>query len=167
MTSSSGHLTQEDIDEQVRLEKERKSWELLKGIDYEEENKAIWPSNGSVRAPFGEWRWYPKRGKWAQHQGTDLRNRMNAPVFASRHGRVVDVRYEEGYGNYVIIQYRDGTQGWYAHNHSNVKKGQEVRRGDIVGYTDNSGSGTGPHLHYGVKDKFGEFINPEWALPSR
>ena len=163
-----GHLTQEDIDEQVRMEKERKSWELLKGIDYEEENKAIWPSNGSVSGPFGEERWYARRGKVLPHQGLDLRNKIGAPVFASRHGRIVDVLYDKhGYGYYIIIQYRDGTQGLYAHNRPNVSKEQEVRRGDIVARTDNSGSSNGPHVHYGLKDKSGEFINPEWALPRR
>jgi murein DD-endopeptidase MepM/ murein hydrolase activator NlpD len=56
-----------------------------------------------------------------------------------------------GYGNHVVINHGFGYSTLYAHmSRFAVRPGQKVRRGDIIGYVGNSGSSTGPHLHYEV-----------------
>jgi murein DD-endopeptidase MepM/ murein hydrolase activator NlpD len=65
-----------------------------------------------------------------------------------------------GYGNLIIISHGFGYKTYFAHlNKFNVKRGQKVKRGDIIGYVGSTGRSEAPHLHYEVH-KDGQAINP-------
>ena len=83
------------------------------------------------------------------------------PVYAASDGKIVraDSR-STGYGKHIRIDHGFGYVTLYAHlNKYNVKRGQKVKRGDIIGFVGNTGRSMGPHLHYEIlKDK--KKINP-------
>ncbi len=86
------------------------------------------------------------------HTGIDFAASIGTPIYATADGTVttVDVRFS-GYGKMVIIDHGFGYQTRYAHMHDfAVRKGQQIRRGDLVGYVGNTGTSTAPHLHYEV-----------------
>ena len=67
----------------------------------------------------------------------------------------------KGYGRYIIIDHEEGYSTLYSQlSRYNVKEGQEVKEGDVIGYVGSSGTSTGPHLHYEVM-KDGEYVDPE------
>jgi murein DD-endopeptidase MepM/ murein hydrolase activator NlpD len=70
------------------------------------------------------------------------------------------VNSRSGYGRHVIIDHGYGYQTLYAHmSKTDVKRGQKVKRGDVIGQVGNTGKSSGPHLHYEVI-KDGKKINP-------
>lgn len=86
------------------------------------------------------------------HSGIDFAASIGTPIYATADGQVVtvDVRFS-GYGKMVEIDHGFGYKTRYAHMHDfAVKKGQQVRRGDLIGYVGNTGLSTAPHLHYEV-----------------
>jgi len=67
-------------------------------------------------------------------------------------GVVIKAEFSTGYGNMVEISHGYGIKTVYAHNSRlNVKAGQHVKRGDVVSFVGDTGSSTGPHLHYEVR----------------
>lgn len=71
---------------------------------------------------------------------------------------------KNSYGNYIAIRDADGNTHYFAHlsGFNNIKIGQKVNSGDVIGYSGNSGNSTGPHLHYEVRsgDNYNNQINP-------
>ncbi len=112
-----------------------------------------WPlENIVVTNPFGK----NTSGLYASglHNGVDFRASVGTPVFSMADGMVLGVGdtdltcYGASYGKFVFIQYGNGLSSTFGHL-SLVKayEGQQVKRGDIVGYSGNTGHSTGPHLH--------------------
>ncbi len=95
------------------------------------------------------------------HYGMDFSARKRTPIYATGNGVVkrADNR-SSGYGKHIRIDHGFGYVSLYAHlSKYNVRRGQRVRRGDIIGYVGNTGRSVGPHLHYEIfKDK--KKINP-------
>jgi murein DD-endopeptidase MepM/ murein hydrolase activator NlpD len=86
------------------------------------------------------------------HTGIDFAASIGTPIYATADGKVtsVDVKFS-GYGKSVEIDHGFGYRTRYAHMHGfAVKSGQNVRRGDLIGYVGNTGLSTAPHLHYEV-----------------
>ena len=95
------------------------------------------------------------------HYGMDFSAKIGTEIYATGDGVVSKVkRSKRGYGNYVKINHGYGYETLYAHMSKYiVKKGQKVKRGEVIGYVGNTGISTAPHLHYEVrKDK--KKINP-------
>jgi murein DD-endopeptidase MepM/ murein hydrolase activator NlpD len=95
------------------------------------------------------------------HYGMDFSAVRGTPIYASGDGVVVraDSR-SSGYGKHVRIDHGFGYVSLYAHmSKYNVRKGQKVKRGDIIGFVGNTGRSVAPHLHYEVF-KDGDRINP-------
>jgi len=112
---------------------------------------SIWPVRGWVTSRFGS-RISPFSGISNLHEGIDVAAQTGTPVVASADGVVIKAAFETGYGNMVEISHGYGIKTIYAHNSRiNVKAGQRVRRGDVIAYAGDSGSSTGPHLHYEVR----------------
>ncbi len=94
------------------------------------------------------------------HAGLDFSAPIGTPIYATGDGVVIAQGNERGYGNRIIINHSYGYATKYAHmSRFKVKKGQRVKRGDLIGYVGNSGASTGPHLHYEVF-KNGKAVNP-------
>ena len=112
---------------------------------------AVWPVRGWVTSPFGN-RISPFTGKIQFHEGIDIAAQIGTPVVAPADGVVVKAGFESGYGNMVELSHGYGLKTVFGHNSRlNVKPGQHVKRGDIIAYSGNTGSSTGPHVHYEVR----------------
>lgn len=95
------------------------------------------------------------------HTGIDFAAPIGTPVYATADGVVEEVTIQfSGYGKMITINHGFGYETRYAHLHDfAVRKGQKVKRGDLIGYVGNTGLSTAPHLHYEVL-LHGVFINP-------
>ncbi len=95
------------------------------------------------------------------HYGIDFTAPKGTPIYATGNGRIHKVtKSRSGYGNRVMIDHGYGYKTLYAHMQDiNVKKGQKVKKGDVIGTVGNTGSSTAPHLHYEVMHKKKK-INP-------
>jgi len=96
------------------------------------------------------------------HTGIDFTAPIGTEVYATGDGIVKEINTDyRGYGNHVIISHGFGYETLYAHlsKFNGLKPGQKVKRGEVIGYVGNTGTSTGPHLHYEVI-KNGEKINP-------
>ena len=86
------------------------------------------------------------------HSGIDFSTNLNAEIYATGDG-VVDIdKTQWGYGNMVTIDHGYGYKSMYAHlNRFAVRKGQKVKRGQLIGYAGTTGKSTGIHLHYELR----------------
>ncbi len=110
-----------------------------------------WPVKGVVTSSYGA-RLDPFNGEGAFHSGIDIATILGDAVRVPADGTVIKAGMGTGYGREVIIDHGHGIQTLYAHlSGFAVTTGQEVRRGDILGYVGSSGHSTGPHLHYEVR----------------
>jgi hypothetical protein len=95
------------------------------------------------------------------HKGVDFAAPKGTPIYATGDGVVVAVKTVfGGYGKHVEIDHGFGFVTRYAHmNEFKVRKGQKIKRGDLIGTVGNTGSSTAPHVHYEIM-KDGRFVNP-------
>lgn len=102
----------------------------------------IWPANGPISSPFGM--------RWGRlHAGIDVPLSVGTPLRAADSGRVAIAGWTGGYGNYTCIQHSGSLSTCYAHQSSiGVSVGQNVRQGQVIGQSGNTGNSTGPHLHF-------------------
>jgi murein DD-endopeptidase MepM/ murein hydrolase activator NlpD len=116
-----------------------------------------------MSSPFGM-RLDPFLGRPAVHTGIDLRGETGEPVHATAAGRISIAGREGGYGNMVEITHGNGLATRYGHlSHIDVKVGQPVRIGDVIGRIGSTGRSTGPHLHYETRIN-GEAVDPQKFL---
>jgi murein DD-endopeptidase MepM/ murein hydrolase activator NlpD len=110
----------------------------------------------AVGSTFG-WRTDP----WPEfHKGLDLDAEYGAPVRATAAGTVVAAGYDGGFGIRVEIDHHNGYQTWYAHlRQADVKAGDDVTKGKVIGAVGMTGETTGPHVHYQLM-KDGAPIDP-------
>jgi len=118
--------------------------------------KLIVPVNGPITQLFGENPDLYKKWGFPGHNGIDYGIPNGTPVGAAAAGTVAAVSFENGgYGNFVRLSHVDGSKTYstyYAHLASAaVSAGQKVKAGAVVGYSNNTGASTGPHLHFGLK----------------
>lgn len=94
------------------------------------------------------YRVHPISGENQFHRGLDIAIPEGTELYASMDGTVLYARYDDSYGNYIVLQDDRGYSVRYAHMSSlSVSEGQIVTHGDLVGYSGNTGGSTGPHLH--------------------
>lgn len=137
-----------------------KAWEMHKfeaGMAFEAGMQGGVPGGANftqfkVSSPYGT-RNDPFTGKPTQHRGVDFATPMNTPIGATVGGTVIHAGYTDGgFGNYVAVKDANGLVHIYGHlNGVNVKKGDKVSPGQIVGPSGNSGRSKGAHLHYEVR----------------
>lgn len=122
------------------------------------------PHNGAITSRFGS-RANPFTGKGKEsHSGIDFKGRTGAPIRATAKGRVVFAGTQNGYGKVVRVRHGNGYETLFAHlSKINVKVGQRLKAGDVLGLLGSTGRSTGPHLHYEVI-KRGKRLNPEKFL---
>lgn len=156
-------LTWQELDQQTRLlYRQSISLDQLQSLSKDKEKMAasipaIWPINRKdLRGPIGAYgrRLHPIYKRYLHHKGIDFGGRRGDPIYATGNGVVSHTEKglrRKGYGQQIVIDHGFGYKTRYAHlNERLVKKGQEVKRGELIGYMGNTGGSTGPHLHYEV-----------------
>jgi murein DD-endopeptidase MepM/ murein hydrolase activator NlpD len=112
------------------------------------------PVPGAVTSPFGM-RSHPIYGYWGLHDGTDFGVSCGEPMYAAADGRVIESYYQTAYGNRLVIDngFQRGVGLATIYNHATsytVGVGDQVSRGQVVGYVGSTGWSTGCHLHFTV-----------------
>ncbi|WP_234970934.1 M23 family metallopeptidase [Desulfonauticus submarinus] len=156
------HNFLEQLTTQTKLEKVRQEQliELLKNKQaILASTPSIWPTQGWISSGFG-YRISPFTGQREFHKGLDISGPVGTPIIAPADGVVVFYGVNGGYGLSLLIDHGNGITTRYAHlQKAVVKKGERVKRGEIIAYMGNSGRSTGPHLHYEVRIN-GVPVNP-------
>jgi murein DD-endopeptidase MepM/ murein hydrolase activator NlpD len=130
--------------------------EILESLEQRQEHWSHVPSirpvaEGRITSGFGR-RVDPFTKRRAFHRGIDISARRGVPIVATADGRVVFAKKNGNFGLTVKIDHGNGVQTLYAHALDlKVKKGQRVKRGDVIARVGSSGKSTAPHLHYEVQ----------------
>lgn len=150
---------------QELLPEREDSLEMLKGeVDEHLRRLAAtptgWPTRGYFTSGFGMRRDPLNRSAYKFHYGVDIAGAHGTAVWATADGVISSASYRGGYGNLVIIDHGYGFVTYYAHlSRFAVSSGQQVRRGQVIGYMGRTGRVTGTHLHYEVHVN-GTPVNP-------
>jgi murein DD-endopeptidase MepM/ murein hydrolase activator NlpD len=108
---------------------------------------------------------HPIRKISRHHDGVDLAAPEGAQVRSIQSGLVVFADPHGGYGNLIVVQHSGGVTSHYGHCKTiNVKTGQRVRAGQLLGTVGSTGRVTGPHLHFEIR-RNGKVLDPEAILP--
>jgi murein DD-endopeptidase MepM/ murein hydrolase activator NlpD len=114
---------------------------------------SVWPTKDAKRrinSKFGMRR-DPITNKWREHSGVDITADYGSSVFSTADGVVSFSGYHEYLGNLIKVDHGYGVETWYGHlSKRALKKGDVVKRGDVVGKVGSTGRSTGPHIHYEV-----------------
>jgi len=121
-------------------------------------SKLALPLNGTVTSEFGL-----RDGR--PHKGIDISSDKGNPIHAALKGKVVYSGTQRGYGNVIILEHDDYIMTVYAHNEANlVRLGEKVNKGQPIATVGQTGTASGPHLHFEYRIK-GKAINPREVLP--
>jgi murein DD-endopeptidase MepM/ murein hydrolase activator NlpD len=122
---------------------------------------SMWPVAGWLTSSFGDRR-DPFTGGRDFHPGLDISANYGEPVLAPATGIVTSASISGNYGNLVVIDHGFGIVTKYGHlSRFSVMNGQQVNRGDILGYVGSTGRSTSPHLHYEI------WVNDKLTNPMR
>jgi murein DD-endopeptidase MepM/ murein hydrolase activator NlpD len=121
---------------------------------------SIWPTHGWLTSPMG-YRTDPVNGQSGDfHPGLDIAGDRGQPVYATAAGRVTFAERHGNYGNLIVIDHGYGLETRYGHLQAfTIGKGDQVKRGDVIGRVGSTGRATGNHLHYEVLAN-GTLLNP-------
>ena len=124
------------------------------GLDF------VWPLEGRILARYGQ------IGDGRRNDGINIAGRRGDPVRAVADGTVAYAGNEiRGFGNLLLIRHADGWMSAYAHNDRVlVRKGERVRKGQVVSEVGSTGNVGGPQLHFELR-RGDRFVNPERYLP--
>ncbi|KRG71902.1 M23 family metallopeptidase [Pseudoxanthomonas dokdonensis] len=93
---------------------------------------------------------HPVLGRMRMHKGVDYAASTGTPIMAAGDAKVQFIGWQRGYGRTVVLDHGQGTTTLYGHmsRTANLKKGQRIAQGTVIGYVGSTGLATGPHLHY-------------------
>ncbi|MFF4366563.1 M23 family metallopeptidase [Streptomyces sp. NPDC001594] len=148
--------TQERIDLKQRQEEEKKKRaEEAAAKEAARPKFAIPVTQHGLSAMFGQ-----AGGMWMSvHTGIDFPVSYGTPVMAATDG-TMRTQWNSAYGNMAILTSPDGTETWYCHLSSTKIRSGQVKAGDVIAYSGNSGNSTGPHLHFEVRPGGGSAVDP-------
>ncbi|MFE1554869.1 M23 family metallopeptidase [Streptomyces sp. NPDC058734] len=154
--------TQERIDLKQRQEEEKKKRaEEAAAKEAARPKFAVPVAQHGLSASFGQ-----AGGMWMSvHTGIDFPVGYGTPVMAATDG-TMRTQWNSAYGNMAILTSPDGTETWYCHLSSTKIRSGQVKAGDVIAYSGNSGNSTGPHLHFEVRPGGGSAIDPAAWLRS-
>ncbi|MFI5280994.1 MAG: M23 family metallopeptidase [Gemmatimonadales bacterium] len=115
---------------------------------------SIMPTIGFLSSNFSLIRYHPILHYGRPHEGIDISAPYGTPIIAAAAGRITKIGWENGYGLTVEIDHGYGVTTRYAHQsrtEPRLRVGQQVKRGDRIGFVGSTGLATGPHLHYEVR----------------
>lgn len=166
-TSNSEEVKTNDL-EVAKVNIENKVSKTIKEIEEQEAEKnaiadingiklATLPVTGTISSRYG----VSSRIRRSNHTGLDIAATTGTPIKVMADGVVTNASYSGSYGNLVKVDHGNGVETWYAHTSKMyVKKGQEVKAGDVIAAVGSTGNSTGPHLHLEIRLN-GEHINPQ------
>jgi murein DD-endopeptidase MepM/ murein hydrolase activator NlpD len=126
--------------------------------------KYIWPLKGVLTSQYGR-RFHPVFKVWRTHSGIDIAAPTGTPLKAADSGVVILSEWYGGYGRAIVVDHGRGFATLYGHlSKQNVKEGDKVNKGQVIGLVGSSGVATGPHLHFEVRIN-GETTDPLPYLP--
>ena len=118
-----------------------------------------------ITSKYG-YRIHPRLKTREFHRGSDMKASMKTPVYATADAVVEFAGFHKrsGFGNLIILIHNYGFKTYFAHlDKVTVKLGNFIKKGDLIGYTGNSGLSSGPHLHYEVR-YIQNTLNPFWFV---
>ena len=136
----------------------------------------MFPTKGRITSPFGP-RTHPVTGEQGKmHNGVDIgkrqpvylmiSGRVGEPIYAVADGIVSGRNYNDIGGNQLMIVHGNGYQSGYSHlSKYHVNVGDKVMKGQLIAEMGKTGRVTGPHLHFSVKDKQKNFVDPIKFIP--
>lgn len=125
---------------------------LLKQSVLKETLPSLYPVDVPYSSSSYGWRMDPILGKRAFHEGIDFSASHSEPIYATAGGIVEKAGRSGAYGNLITINHGGGLQTRYAHiSKILVKRGDIVKKEDLIAYVGNTGRSTGPHLHYEIR----------------
>lgn len=128
--------------------------------------QTVCPVSGWWASSAFGWREHPVDGEEKFHNGADLAVNNGSKVLAFADGVVDYIGESPIYGLYTQITHGDGVTSFYAHNSKLlVQQGQNVKAGDKIAESGDTGNATGPHLHFEIK-KDGKLLNPLYYIDS-
>jgi murein DD-endopeptidase MepM/ murein hydrolase activator NlpD len=166
-TALQGLNEQQSLDPGARLRGSLSSFASLDMADSGSNVPDMWPILGPINSGFGQ-REDPilGNGEGEFHKGVDIGSPDGTPVHAPAGGRVVMAGLGSGYGREIEIDHGNGIVTVYGHLQGyNVVEGQDVVKGEVIGFVGHSGRVTGSHLHYEVRIR-GSAVNPHKYLRS-
>lgn len=125
----------------------------------------LWPTEGGTISSYYGTRMKPMGGSGQDwHPGIDIAVDYGTPIYAAAAGTIDTAGWVSGYGRYVRIQHAHGYTTAYGHMSGiAVAPGQQVRKGEIIGFAGSTGYSTGPHLHFEVQVD-GQTVDPLYML---
>lgn len=165
LSQSEATRSRESLDESILAEssKDKKDGVPTQTLSF------VWPVEGKPRvASFFGWRKKGERKKGERmHEGLDLGGRHGDKIHTSCDGKVVDVTFVKGYGKTVVVYHGGGWSSLYAHlSKYKVKRGQELKAGEVLGLMGRTGRAQANHLHFEIR-KGSDPLDPLLFLPSR
>lgn len=148
--------------DQIDAEIARLEEEARKGINFGalpkiDTGPLMMPAQGRITQGYGATPFAVKNYASKRHNGIDIAGSIGTPIYAAADGRVAGIADQDlycrkgAYGRFVTITHYNGLTTLYAHlSLWTVSEGQEVKKGDLIGYMGNTGFSTGPHLHFTV-----------------
>lgn len=128
--------------------------------DLLEATPSILPAAGLLSSNFSPNRFHPILHRWTAHEGTDIHAIEGTPILAAASGTVKSSGWKTGYGNTVVIDHGYGYTTLYGHaSKLLVRRGERVKRGDVIAQVGSTGLATAAHLHYEVHVA-GRPVNP-------
>ncbi|MFH5835547.1 peptidoglycan DD-metalloendopeptidase family protein [Proteiniclasticum sp. C24MP] len=144
------------VEEEIRVEEEKRKQQEL---ERKRATTFIRPASGRLTSGYGN-RIHPVTRRRAFHAGIDIANSRGTSILASRNGKVTFAGYKGTYGKLIIVNHGNGIETAYAHLSSiNVKVGQSVTQGNVIGKMGSTGRSTGSHLHFEIR-MGGSTVNP-------
>ncbi len=135
--------------------------EILMGVAF---TPIGYPANYIINSTFGYRSDPVKRGRVEFHPGLDFKGRRGDAVKSTADGKVILAGWFQGYGKCIRIRHKNNLETLYGHlSKINVKEGQVVYTGQVIGRVGSTGHSTGNHLHYEVR-KNGKPVNPRKFL---
>ena len=134
-----------------------RSFQLAKGA-------FIWPVMGRISSSYG-WRVHPIKDKRNHHSGIDIAVPLHREIRAAASGKIIQSGWISGYGKAVTIEHGNDIKTRYAHNSRLlVRKGSNVKVGDVIALSGSTGISTGSHLHFEIIRR-NKTVNPIKFLP--
>lgn len=156
ITEKNGEIVKKEVlDEKVISEPVKKI--IVKGTKVAPsrgDGQFRWPTAGGTVTSHLGWRW------GSYHKGIDIAGVSNRSIYAADNGVVTFAGWDGGYGKKIVINHNNGFKTIYAHLSSiNVRVGQTVTKGSVIGTMGSTGNSTGVHLHFEIY-KNGQLQNP-------